>query len=274
MNSIPPKNVDSFCTALDDLGLLKISAPDALTFLQGQLTCDLNLLSETQSSLGCCCDRKGRVLFSFRIYRKDQNYYLYLPKSMLENALQHLRKYVIIAKVSLNIHETKFFAFYGKNGLNWLGDQFPNMPTQFGAARQIENETLICVDEENPRYLLITNRSYELTTANNDEWNFLELQQGLVTIYPETQALFIPQMLDYEKWGAVSFSKGCYVGQEIVARTQHLGKLKRHLHRLDSAKLMKRGEAVLNAENEVIGTVAECCKTPDGGFTVLAVMRD
>lgn len=273
MNSIPSIPL-SFCTALDDFGLIKIGGLDALKFLQGQLSCDLNLLNETQSSLGCCCDRKGRVLFSFRIYRKDQEYYLYLPKSMLENALQHLQKYVIIAKVSLSLHETKFFGFYGKDCLSWLSNQFPNVPIQFGAMQHIENETLICVGEKTSRYLLITNRSFELTQSNNDEWNFLELQQGLVTIYPETQALFIPQMLDYEKWGAVSFNKGCYVGQEIVARTQHLGKLKRHLHRLDSAKFMKRGEAVLNAENETVGTVVECCKAPDGGFAVLAVMRD
>ena len=264
-----------YAVELNDHCLLKVSGKDAASFLQGQLSCDIHTVTLQHSSLGCCCDRKGRVLFSFRIFLKDDNYYLYLPKSIAESALQHLQKYVIIAKVNLQIEACVSLGLGGDEIKLWLGKHIDHMPEKFNEAQLRRNEILICIDDKNPRYLVINASAEiyaELNKASLNNWRYAEIEQGLVTIYPETQGLFIPQMLDYEKWGAISFTKGCYVGQEIIARTQHLGKLKRHLHHLNFSQAVQLGEEITHADKK--GIAAAVCLNSENQYAVLAVMQD
>ncbi len=252
---------------LDPLGLIKISGADAARFLQGQLTCDVNQLSTLPSSLGACCDSKGRVLFSFYVFTKDDAYYLCLPSSMIDGAITHLRKYVIIAKVQLEKCEN--IEVLGLVGINLSSDA---------------SHSVIPVDPSINRQLVILNsvdfnKFHEAHLLNSENihteyWTLLNIEQGIATIYPETQALFTPQMLNYEKFNAVSFNKGCYVGQEIIARTQHLGKLKRHLHQIQLSENAKPGDELKNAAGTVIGAIVECAQNKDSQFSALAVIQD
>ncbi len=265
----------AFSVSLDNFSLLHAEGADAANFLQGQLSCDINTITEAQSSLGCCCDRKGRVLFSFRIFVKAGVYYLYLPTEMAESALAHLRKFIIIAKVNLDIESCQSLGLGGSEIKNTLAQYFSAVTKSFGQCYLKDDGILICVDEKTPRYLFIgksQEQFSDLAKLGTNDWLYTEIQQGLVNIYPETQGLFIPQMLNYEKFGAISFTKGCYVGQEIVARTQHLGKLKRHLQPGDFDEMVKPGEEV--ARDEKKGVVAAACVNPEGKYTALMVMQD
>lgn len=264
-------------TYFNSFGVLQISGRDAAQFLQGQISCDINEVDEEHSLLGTCCDRKGRVLFSFRIFQKAEAYYLYLPKSMLEFAIAHLRKFIIIAKVSLDIKAFHCRGFGAEELEEWLSLHPMKTPKKWGEVRSNQTDSLILVDEKNTRYLALseaTDSEYTPTTLQEKDWEYLDILQGLVTIYPETQGLFIPQMLNYDQFGAISFTKGCFVGQEIVARTQHLGKLKRHLHLLEKDTALERGAELLDEQNQNCGTVVACSLNPEGKYSVLAVLKD
>lgn len=197
---------------------LNVTGDDAMTFLQGQLTCDLKHVTATPS-LGAYCDNKGRMLSNFWIQQSDDSFNLILPASVAETTLTTLKKY--------------------------------------GAFSQVEIElTTSCP-----------------TTINTDRLAYIK--QGIAFLVAATSTLFTPQMLNWEQLGGVSFEKGCYIGQEIVARTQHLGKLKRHLHRFesDSTIIAKAGDKVVNPKNETVGTICDCVIEGDT-LTGLAVIHD
>ncbi len=218
-----------FLTNLQYLGVLRANGPDTEAFLQGQLTCDITSLSETQGSFGACCDPKGRMLATFFIWRSADNYYLLLPRNMLDMTLAHLKKYIIRAKVNLQI--------------------------------------------ENHAAELITSPDF---STNENHWRAQNIAAGFVWIYPATRGLLIPQMINLEKIGGVSFKKGCYVGQEIIARTENLGKLKRHLYQaeIDTAENIKIGDEITNADKQVIGIIVEFVQITATHYKLLAVLQD
>lgn len=132
---------------------------------------------------------------------------------------------------------------------------------------KLPNETINVLETHLKKYALFSKVQFEKKTSD-EEINYLDLiSRGITLILPQTTAQFTPQMINFEKLGGVSFNKGCYLGQEIVARTEHLGKLKRHLKHLDLNEEKKPGNEI---ENGVVVNVAS-----DGGkWQVLAVMRD
>ncbi len=282
--TFPPEGHDFFLE-LKTFSELRVSGTDAAQFLQGQLSCDVNAVNHHHSSLGACCDRKGRVLFSFRLLLQEHAFILQLPTLMLESALSHLKKYAVFSKVGFETRALSAIGLGGKGISQLLPNQFPELrlPTQRGCVEAIKNYRFLCIDETYPRYVILATAeqlltlrktfSKELHEADPLYWEYCDIQQGWVTIYPETQGLFIPQMLSYEQWGAVSFTKGCYVGQEIIARTQHLGKLKRHLQFLHTEKSYSRGEDILNSEGKSLGIVANLSPSPKGGYAAFIVTQ-
>ena len=120
---------------------------------------------------------------------------------------------------------------------------------------------------------LFSNSEIETDETEFKKNNILE---NLCILYPETSLLFTPQMISLEKLGGVSFTKGCYVGQEIVARTEHLGTLKRHLHQLNiqSDQSVNVGNTLKNSKNETYGVVTESVKITDNSYQILAVIQD
>lgn len=218
-----------FLTAIQHIGALRIEGPDAASFLQGQLTCDVSTLTVTQSSWGACCDPKGRALATFFLWRGESAYYLLLPKNMLDLTLTHLKKYIFRANVNLQI-ETAIA------------------------------ELISPID----------------SSINENIWRLQNIEAGFVWIYPETRGLFIPQMLNLQKIGGVSFKKGCYVGQEIIARTENLGQLKRHLYqaKINTKDHIKLGDALINADKQTVGTIVECAPIAPTQYQLLAVLQD
>jgi len=259
-------------TDLLQWGILIISGPDATTFLQGQTTCDVTTLSTNKTTFTAICNRKGRVLATFHLWHVKRQgdeaftYYLLLPKTLLTLLQSHLQTYARFSKVTITAVEDEIgFGYIGKL-------KNPDKLTTQGAhvLRLIGNVE---------RYLIRceqTELATQTQTVDATVWDYLNIDCGQATIYPATQGLFTPQMLDLDKLGGVSFTKGCYVGQEIIGRTHHLGKLKRHLYRLTitANHAPEPGEAISNPNNVAIGTLVTSASVKQAVYECLAVIKD
>lgn len=247
--------------------LISCQGSDATTFLQGQLTCEMRDIDACRHHLAAYCNHKGRVLATLHLFPQDEGYLLCLPPNMADLFLDHIKKYAAFSKVTFEVlNNWSVLGYSAPIAATPLPDkllscQMPGLPSR----------TLIV----GPTDLLISlrkNLEQDITAANASIWDELNIAAGFAPINPETSGLFTPQMINLEKFNAVSFEKGCYVGQEIIARTQHLGTLKRHLHRaaLESELQVKPGDKVTDEAGQTVGTVAEAA--PNG--ELLAVIQD
>ena len=228
-----------FCT-LSHEGILAVRGPDASKFLQGQLTCNLNYLSDTQSSLGARCTQKGRMQSSFRILLQGDGVLLAMAHELLEPQLADLKKYAVFSKAKLSDESAQWVRF----GLGDAGAALLSLSLELGeeAGNLVRNNDLIAVRVSPGRAELWApadqadtlrgQLAAQLPEGELNQWLLGQVRAGIGQVMPATRELFIPQMLNLQAIGGVSFKKGCYTGQEIVARMQYLGKLKRRLYRL------------------------------------------
>lgn len=272
---------------LSHLGLFEISGDDAVTFLQGQVTNDVKLLNGSNSHYSGYCSPKGRLLALFFAFMHNQKLHLQLNNKLLEPIAKRLKMYVMRSKVNLNNVSDSIV----KIGLN--GNEVPTLLTPF--FKQIpehayesfstENATLIRLAGNKPRFEIICDTDqakviWQLLKAQCKPvgracWEWLEIQAGIPDIYMQTQEEFVPQMVNLDLLDAINFKKGCYTGQEIVARTHYLGKVKRrtHLAHLNTSTPPQAGNDVLNANNEVVGKIVRSAPAPNGGYDFLAEIR-
>lgn len=228
-----------FCT-LSHEGVLAVRGVDASKFLQGQLTCNLNYLNDSRASLGARCTQKGRMQSSFRILLEGDGVLLAMATELLEPQLADLKKYAVFSKSKLT-DESAAWVRFGLEGadlaLSNLGLELPA-----DTDSMVRHESLIAIRVSPGRAelwaraeqadTLRTRLSAQLTEGDLNRWLLGQVRAGIGQVMPATRELFIPQMLNLQAVGGVSFKKGCYTGQEIVARMQYLGKLKRRLYRL------------------------------------------
>ena len=230
----------SFYCPISHESLLAVRGVDASKFLQGQLTCNLNYLNEQTSSLGARCTAKGRMLSSFRIVPQGDGYLLAMAAELLEAQMAELQKFAVFSKVKLT-DESALWARFGLSHadplLNEIGLALPadaNSVARHGEAMAIRRADgcaelwISSTQAEEIRTLL----AVKLTEAPLNDWLLGQIRAGIGQVFGPTRELFIPQMINLQALGGVSFKKGCYTGQEIVARMQYLGKLKRRLYRL------------------------------------------
>ncbi|AKV07223.1 aminomethyltransferase [Pseudomonas fluorescens NCIMB 11764] len=271
-----------FCT-LSHEGVLAVRGADAGKFLQGQLTCNLNYLSDTQASLGARCTQKGRMQSSFRILLQGDGVLMAMASELLEPQLADLKKYAVFSKSKLTDESAAWVRFgidHGDAALTNLGLELP--ADTDSVAR---NDGLIAVRVSPDRAELwitadqadaIKSRlSALLTEGALNEWLLGQIRAGIGQVMPSTRELFIPQMLNLQAIGGVSFKKGCYTGQEIVARMQYLGKLKRRLYRLklDASDLPEPGTQLFSpTHGSSIGEVVLAAHTGQD-IELLAVLQ-
>lgn len=201
-------------------------------FLQGQLTCDMSEINETQSRLAAYCNHKGRVISVMRVVRWQGHIYLICPKTMVDITLTTLQKFAQFSKITFFDCSDRFNII----GIN-AGDEHKQMvlPTTIDHAIADDEKIIIRVHDSKPRFMTICNPniSDQVTKSrailDDDSWHQRELDQLIVTMHPDISGKFTPHMLGLQRLNAISFNKGCYIGQEIVARTEHLGKNKREI---------------------------------------------
>jgi len=238
--AIAMKTSNFICDA-SEIGLILVTGEDAESFLQNQFSNDISEIDETRFQLSSYSTPKGRLLAIFQIVRISNGYLLITPNSLVESLLQRLQMYVIQAKVSL-ANASDHFARFALQTENSNVTQHPLLVQQAGQV--LQGDTVISlqfnsINNEN-RYLLLClsfdeakslwdEFSQHLQVASFDAWRLSEIKAGMPVIYPQTSEEFVLQMSNLDLLDGVSFKKGCYPGQEIVARMHYLGKLKRRM---------------------------------------------
>lgn len=273
---------------LSQRGLILVEGDDAITFLQGQLTCDMTEISHRQSRVGAWCSPKGRVLVLFRAVHTTSGVLLELPASQMEATLKRLRMYVLRSRVLLKdvSDDSVRVGLAGESSTALLESRYGSLPRSPDEVAAAGNGRLIRLRGVVPRYQFIGNAAEAvdlwrgaagmLTPAGVQAWTLLDILAGVPEISQSDEHL--PQMINLDLLDGVSFSKGCYVGQEIIARTQHLGRLKRRMY-LVSAGVHEGavpGSPILApaSGSEVAGQILSSARRADGnGVIALAVLR-
>ncbi|AJP51097.1 folate-binding protein YgfZ [Pseudomonas fluorescens] len=273
----------AFFCPLSHEGVLAVRGADAAKFLQGQLTCNLNYLSDTQASLGARCTQKGRMQSSFRILLQGDGVVLAMATELLEPQLADLKKYAVFSKSKLTDESAAWVRFGLMNAEPALTSLGLELPAETDSV--VRSDTLIAIRVSPDRAELwvpaeqgdaVRNQlAATLEQTDLNEWLLGQIRAGIGQVMPQTRELFIPQMLNLQAVGGVSFKKGCYTGQEIVARMQYLGKLKRRLYRLslDAPEMPEPGTPLFSpSHTSAIGEVVIAAKT-DQTVELLAVLQ-
>lgn len=209
---------DDIICPLTHYSLIEIAGTDAEKYLQGQLTCDVTKLAGGESTLTAHCDPKGKMSALFRLIRRDeQTFYMLLKSELLPSALDQLKKYAVFSKVTFTSLDWQILGVAGTKGIEKCG--------QFSAQIRID------VNGQQPRVILLhpTRLAIE-PTVEAEAWDLLDIQDGVPSLAAATQLEFIPQALNLQSIEqAISFQKGCYIGQETVARAKYRGANKRAL---------------------------------------------
>jgi folate-binding protein YgfZ len=272
-------------------GIIHVPGANAATFLQGQVTCDVREVSAEQSRLGAHCDAKGRIQATFRLLQYSAEYYLQLPCEMVPLALPVLQKYAAFSRINLQAASERWaqLGLIGAQAERQLLTIFAQVPQEADAV--IQQEEIIIVrmldkpDKQQPRFLALgavaaiewlkQKLPPQIIVDDDERWKCLNIQAGIATIYPQTMGLFTPHQLNYQQINGVSFTKGCYTGQEIIARMHYLGKLKQQMHRcqFSGAQIPAPGASLHNAAGQEVGQIADAAFAADGGAEVLAVLQ-
>ena len=224
-------------TALANLAVLKVTGSDAKQFLQGQLTCNVNELSNNNSFFAAFCNAKGRTISTLLILKQATSFLIILPHALLDKVTNKLKMYVLRSDVQLT-NASEAFCLMGMNTDSTV--LLPTLPESDFAVTE-HDAHVIKLPAAQTRYLLIASydkaeevwssltQNNSLTPCSSNTWDYQDISAGMAWLSQESSEAFIPQMLNIDALGGISFNKGCYTGQEIVARTHYLGQSKRRL---------------------------------------------
>jgi folate-binding protein YgfZ len=240
----PGSEPDCAVVDLSHLGLIAVGGPEAESFLQGQVSNDVRELSDAHTQLSSHCSPKGRMLANFRVLRIEESIFLVLPRSQMAPLLKRLRMFLLRAKAQIDDASDALvcFGLIGGCADAALGELFGALPQHDNAMSRAGDAALIRIPGVIQRFLFISPAEqakalWQLAVteagaaeANPDLWALHDIRAGLPTVLPETSDAFVPQMTNMQLIDGVSFHKGCYTGQEVVARMQYLGKLKRRMY--------------------------------------------
>ncbi|AEG00335.1 YgfZ/GcvT domain-containing protein [Methylomonas methanica] len=267
--------------SLRHLAIIEVNGEDAGRFLQGQLTCNINELSSEQASVAAFCNAKGRMISTLLVIRTQLGFFLILPASLLNIAIKKLQMYILRAKVQLTTPENlTLIGITGHHDIPGI-----TLPCQDFSC-QANDDMLFIKMPLNRRFLCIAPLNKMSTPPFSllhsgplAEWRFHDISGGFPWFEVSQSEQYIPQMLNIDQLGGVSFNKGCYTGQEIVARTHYLGKTKRQLYLAETEESLPRDSdyAVLDAQSlEKCGDVLnlESCDATTRLLVVLQTVDD
>lgn len=282
-------NVDAFIR-LDGLGVIRVAGADAATFLQGQFTSDVRKVSPSHHQLSSWCNPKGRVLACFRICLHDGAFHLLLRRDLIPGLEKRLRLFVLRSAVSVEDASgaLECIGVAGPNADNVLRGLGTEPPDTIDGTAAEADITVLRIAGPVPRFVLLGPKaaisrmdaalSPLARRVDAAWWDLLDIEAGLPLIGPETTEEFIPQMLNLQALDGLSFRKGCYPGQEIVARLQYRGRLKRRLYRchIQGPGIPAAGVSLFapgQSAEQPAGSVLAASPHPDGGVALLAVIQ-
>jgi len=274
----------AFFCRLSHEGLLAVRGPDASKFLQGQLTCNLNYLSADTASLGARCTPKGRMLSSFRIVQQGDGYLLAMASELLDSQLTDLQKYAAFSKSKLSDESAQWLRIGLQGGDAVLTSLGLNLPATADSVIHVDSMLAVRLSDGRSELwapvaqteAVLATLTAHLREAPLNDWLLAQVRAGVGQVFGATREQLIPQMINLQALGGVSFKKGCYTGQEIVARMQYLGKLKRRLYRLSLAGDTVPAVATplfSPVHSSSVGDVVLAARSSDG-IELLAVVQE
>lgn len=268
---------------LPELGVIAARGADVSAFLQTQFTNDLQHLGVGQMQLNGYCSPKGRLLAVFDCWRDSEATYLQLPREILLPVLKRLSTFVLRAKVRLEDASSDWscHAVFGPGAAAMLAHA-GLAPPEVGQTHTTGG-VLVARLRDSPRvperYLVLEpvgqaptlrTRLSAARRVDSAAWWWTQVDAALPNVFAVTQEKFVPQMINFEVLGGVSFKKGCYPGQEVVARSQYLGKLRRRMSVAHAEGEIRAGADVFaDGIEQAVGTVVLAASAPDGGMDVL-----
>lgn len=276
------QNNNLACTYIENLAVIKLSGADAQSFLQGQLSCDIENINEELSGIGTHNDVKGRMLSSFRVIQcAEDEFLLAIHCSIVESCIAQLKKYAVFSKVEIT-HDTSQICF----GLIGAWPQALSLSSS-GYLKQQNHEfgKVIQIDEPGERFLLIADtkniqQTFEqlremASLKNLPTWTLADINAGIAWVEQASSDEHIAQTFNYHLIGGISFTKGCYIGQEIIIRAQHRGTLKRQLFfiKLNCEKTFATNSKILLA-GKTTGFLVSNTINKNKGLYGLAVLQN
>lgn len=249
------------------LTAIRITGEDAAHFLQGQLTCNVNELNEGNSFFAAFCNAKGRALTTLLIFRQGDEFLLILPVALREKVQKKLQMYVLRSKVQLHDATDELCI----TGLSLSKEQASK--ADFPVENFARKDNFIKLPDS--RYLIIDNpensikhwnfwRDNGIEPQGSKLWHYLDISSGIAWLNEDSSEEYIPQMLNIDKLGGISFNKGCYTGQEVIARTHYLGKAKRAMFVFEcTADIDIGGNNVVDEQGETVGKVIDTASFGD-----------
>ena len=216
---------------LNSWGAITMIGDDKKSYLQGQVTCDVVTLEPHLSTFGAHCDAKGKVWSVFRLFHHNDGYAMFQPTSVIDKELAEIKKYAIFSKVEIKQSEEIALGVMGEKATEFID----SLSSQTGDVRPVEGGTAVKIDEQRWLLLVAPDAAEQLVTAsqadkvNESLWTLLDIRAGLPILTAEQQNEHIPQALNVQAVDGISFTKGCYTGQETVARAKYRGINKRAL---------------------------------------------
>jgi hypothetical protein len=243
LNQHPPLNElpDNYCIALSSFSAITLTGEESVSYLQGQVTCDVKQLSDSSLITGAHCDAKGKVYSVFRLFQRQSALWLLQPKATLPASLAALKKFGVFAKATIEEQKNQScYAVIGKQASTLIKQYFLHLPDSMSPVIECDGTTIIYITStsDDKQCYLIINENNKVVTAinalslpvyNTSLWNSHEVLAGFPLLGENAVGEYVPQMLNLQAINGISFTKGCYLGQETVARMQYLGRNKRAL---------------------------------------------
>lgn len=270
---------------LTHLVVVQASGADATAFLHSQLSNDVQGLPPQHSLVAGYCSAKGRLFTILRLWRHGDDWLLCLPADSAETVTKRLRMFVLRSKVTLTPRQDlTLLGLAGNGAATALGEAGLPAPHPAGTVATVGDTAVLRLPGAAPRFLLCLTDTeapavwaalaHHAVPADTAHWRLLDIDAGQATVCAATAEAFVPQQVNLERIDGISFRKGCYPGQEIVARMHYLGKPSRRMYRLQTtAPPPAPGTAVLNDDQREVGTVVDAQSTGGGLSRLLAVLQ-
>jgi hypothetical protein len=279
---------------LSHFGLVLVQGSDRIAFLQRLLSNDLRELTASHSQLSCHCNANGRVLITMRVIHTEKGTLLIAPRTQIPLLLERFDAFKMRSHISYEDISDQFVCsgLVGSCAEANLTTFFNNAPPQQENEQCITStgDILVRIAGVSPRWLLISSEStaqrikeHEKTTTDLDLWALLDIRTGIATITPATMDLFAPQMINMHCFDGMSFNKGCYLGQEVIALLHYPGKLKRRLHyaQVTTTSAPQPGDLLCVDDEQAPdakapGTIVNACPAPNSQdhYELLVVIDD
>jgi len=249
--------------------IITVSGEDATSFLQGQVTCDINTLTNTNSLFGSFCNPKGRVISLFYIAKRSDVFYLIVPISLRETLIKRLGMFVFRSKVQI---EDKSDTLCVLGCISKSSDMNINHLAAIPLAKNTPLSYLIVKTEELD---LFNTSSNEKVDTDCTQWCQSLIKAVIPRVTDLTSELFIPQTLNLDALDGISLTKGCYTGQEIIARLHYKGTVKRRLYLFESSIMIEPATDVFSSEdNSSIGTILNCIENENTTYCGTLVIKN